>query len=67
MIRIQYVKALCVLGLSATTTWGVLALDVKDGKSDEPACIWNDSRGITEILRTLVSQQSAHRSILRRL
>lgn len=52
MIRIQYVKALCVLGLSATTTWGVLALDVKDGKSDEPACIWNDSRGITDITNT---------------
>ena len=49
MLRIRYAKALCVLGLSATTTWGVLSLDVKDGKSDESACIWNDSRGISDI------------------
>lgn len=52
MLRIRYAKALCVLGLSATTTWGVLSLDVKDGKSDEPASIWNDSRGISDITNT---------------
>lgn len=52
MIGIRYIKAICVLGVIATTVYGVLSLDMKDGKADERTSISKDTKGMNDITNT---------------